>query len=48
MVLAILLQGVGGAGFAVVFRSTRNLLESSVIHIISNAGFGSRSLGNDR
>ncbi len=38
--LAILLQGVGGVGFAIVFRRTRNLLASSIIHVISNVGFG--------
>ncbi len=38
--LAILLQGVGGVGFAIVFRRTCNLLASSIIHMISNVGFG--------
>jgi membrane protease YdiL (CAAX protease family) len=38
--LALLLQGIGGVGFAIVFRRTRNLLASSIIHVISNVGFG--------
>ena len=38
--LAILLQGVGGVGFAIVLRRTRNLLASSIIHVISNVAFG--------
>jgi membrane protease YdiL (CAAX protease family) len=37
---AILLQGVGGVGFAIVVRRTRNLLASSLIHVISNVAFG--------
>jgi hypothetical protein len=38
--LAPLLQGVGGVGFALGVRRTRNLLASAVIHVISNIGFG--------
>jgi membrane protease YdiL (CAAX protease family) len=38
--LALLLQGIGGVGFAIVVRRTRNLLASSIIHVISNVAFG--------
>jgi len=38
--LALLLQGIGGVGFAIVFRRTRNLLAPSIIHVLSNVAFG--------
>jgi len=38
--LALLLQGVGGVGFAIVLRRTRNLLATSIIHVLSNVAFG--------
>lgn len=37
--LALLLQGIGEVGFAIVLRRTRNLLASSIIHVISNVAF---------
>ena len=38
--IAILQQGIGGIGFAIVVHRTRNLLATSVIHVISNVAFG--------
>jgi membrane protease YdiL (CAAX protease family) len=38
--IGLLQQGVGGMGSAIVVCRTRNLLATSVIHVISNVAFG--------
>jgi membrane protease YdiL (CAAX protease family) len=38
--IGLLQQGVGGIGFAIVVCRTRNLLATSIIHVISNVAFG--------
>lgn len=38
--IALLQQGVGGVGFAIVVCRTRNLLATSIIHVVSNVAFG--------
>jgi membrane protease YdiL (CAAX protease family) len=38
--IGLLQQGIGGVGFAIVVCRTRNLLATSIIHVISNVAFG--------
>jgi membrane protease YdiL (CAAX protease family) len=38
--IGLLQQGIGGIGFAIVVCRTRNLLATSIIHVISNVAFG--------
>jgi membrane protease YdiL (CAAX protease family) len=38
--IGLLQQGIGGLGFAIVVCRTRNLLATSIIHVISNVAFG--------
>jgi membrane protease YdiL (CAAX protease family) len=38
--IGLLQQGVGGMGFAIVVCRTRNVLATSIIHVISNVAFG--------
>jgi membrane protease YdiL (CAAX protease family) len=38
--IGLLQQGVGGMGFAIVVCRTRNLLATSIIHVVSNIAFG--------
>jgi membrane protease YdiL (CAAX protease family) len=38
--IGLLQQGIGGMGFAIVVCRTRNLLATSIIHVISNVAFG--------
>jgi membrane protease YdiL (CAAX protease family) len=40
MVIGILQQGAGSLGLAIVFHRTRNLLATSVIHVVTNVSFG--------
>ena len=38
--MAIVNQGLGGVGLGIIFLRTRNLLATSVIHVLTNVAFG--------